>query len=155
MPTLQDAQGAVDQGNLDAARLIYEAILQENPRDPDAWVGMAEVLTETKDKRICYENALKIDKNHAAAKEALRNLEPQANPLVAALQQQTAEYGDDDEFDDEFEDSYYNEPDATYSDPSSGPPTFVLVGIGLALSLVVFALGSGVVFLVLNSVVGP
>ena len=59
MPTLQDGQNAIAQGNLQQARLIFEALLQENTRNQEAWLGLAEVLTDTEDKRICYENVLK------------------------------------------------------------------------------------------------
>jgi thioredoxin-like negative regulator of GroEL len=86
MPTIQDGREAIEQGNMQQARLIFEAILQEDKRDQEAWLGLAEVLTNVEDKRICYDNVLKIDKNNRAAKEGLRNLEPQVNPFVAALQ---------------------------------------------------------------------
>ena len=76
MPILQDGQNAIAQGNLQQARLIFEAILQEDPRDEDAWLALGDVLTETEDKRICYENVLKINKENQAAREALRNLRP-------------------------------------------------------------------------------
>ena len=39
MPTFEDGQNAVAQGNLQGARLIFEAILQENPRSEEAWLG--------------------------------------------------------------------------------------------------------------------
>ena len=83
MPTIQDGREAIEQGNLQQARLIFEAILQETPRSEDAWLGLAEVLTDTDDKRICYENVLKINKQNRAAREGLRNLEPQANPFIS------------------------------------------------------------------------
>ena len=91
MQTIRDCKQSIEQGNLQQARLIFEAILQETPRSPEAWLGLAEVMTETEDKRICYENVLKIDKTNRAAKDGLRSLEPQSNPLIAALQEQTAE----------------------------------------------------------------
>ena len=97
MPTMQDGMDAVAEGNLQQARLIFEAILQENPRSADAWLGLADVLTDTEDKRICYENVLKIDKNNGAAREGLRNLEPRANPLVAALSQQPMPVDDEED----------------------------------------------------------
>src|SRR5512134_1350676 len=87
MPTLDDGRNAINAGNLQQARLIFEAILQENPRSEEAWLGLADVLTDAEDKRICYENVLKINKQNRAAREGLRNLEPQANPLIAALGQ--------------------------------------------------------------------
>jgi hypothetical protein len=162
---MQDGTDAVAEGNLQQARLIFEAILQENPRSADAWLGLAEVLTDTEDKRICYENVLKIDNSNGAAREGLRNLEPRANPLVAALSQQPVPVDDDDDDDIDFMMDTVDEPtlisahapsDVVRSTEtnSSGPSTAVLVAIGLALSIVVFAVGGGVIYVVLSSLGG-
>jgi len=163
MPTMQDGVDAVAEGNLQQARLIFEAILQENPRSADAWLGLADVLTDTEDKRICYENVLKIDKSNDAAREGLRNLEPRANPLVAALSQQPMPVDDDDDIDfmmDTVDEptliSAHTPPDVVRSTETdrSGPSTAMLVAIGLALSIVVFAVGGGVIYVVLSSLGG-
>ena len=166
MPTIQDGKTAIEQGNLQQARLIFEAILQETPRNSDAWLGLADVLTETEDKRICYENALKIDKTNRAAKDGLRSLEPQANPLIAALQEKTSDRMDEeDAFDDEedeedFSDSTIissrNEVTAAMAaaDSAGGPPSYALVAIGLLLSVVIFAISGGVIFVVLTALTG-
>jgi hypothetical protein len=163
MPTLQDGRNAIDQGNLQQARLIFEALLQENARSTEAWLGLAEVLTETEDKRICYENALKIDKNNQAAREGLRSLEPRANPLVAALAQPTAVKPADEEEELDFMMDEDDEPTMVSTRPAdlaaaaesdSGPSTTVLVIVGLALSIVVFAIGGGVVYLLITSLAG-
>ncbi|MCB0210567.1 MAG: tetratricopeptide repeat protein [Anaerolineae bacterium] len=151
MPTLEDGRQAIQQGNLQQARLIFEAILQETPRSEDAWLGLAEVLTDSEDKRICYENALKINKGSQAAKEGLRNLEPRSNPLIEALGQQARDEppdydSDDDEDDDRVPDSFV--------DADDGPPTVALIAIGLLLSVVVFAIGSGTVFFLITSMNG-
>lgn len=167
MPTIQDGRQAIEQGNLQQARLIFEAILQETPRSEDAWMGLAEVLTDTADKRICYENVLKINKTNRAAREALRNLEPQANPLIEALQQKAAvPQTEEDEYD---EDEGYEDSDTTMiserpvttigyepagATAADGPPTPILVAIGLLLSVVAFAIGSGAVFFILSAIRG-
>jgi hypothetical protein len=157
MPTLDDGRNAINRGNLQQARLIFEAILQENPRSEEAWLGLAEVLPDTNDKRICYENVLKINRDNRAARDGLRTLEPQADPLVAALarQQTTARTGEE-------EDEPADE--ATDYEPPVVPvmaepvvretPTGVLVALGLVLSVVVFALGGGLIFYVLSSLAG-
>jgi hypothetical protein len=154
MPTLDDGRDAINQGNLQQARLIYEAILQENPRSEDAWLGLAEVLTDTEDKRICYENVLKINKQNRDAREGLRSLEPQADPLVAALQQK-APPKEEAGYIEEDEPTLVSEP---FDDvPSSGDgetPTFILVAVGLALSVVVMAIGGGLVFYFITSMTG-
>jgi thioredoxin-like negative regulator of GroEL len=160
MPTIDDGRQAIEQGNPQQARLIFEAILQETPRSEEAWMGLAEVLTDTNDKRICYENVLKINKDNRQAREALRNLEPEANPLIAALGQQ-AVMEDEDEAEAEYEadttvvSETYTPTDTTPqvdSDVGSGPPTPVLVAVGLLLSVVVFAIGGGAIFFVLTSI---
>jgi len=160
MPTIQDGRDAIAQGNPQQARLIFEAILQETPRSEDAWLGLAEVLTDTDDKRICYENVLKINKQNQAAREGLRNLEPQANPFIAQLQQATHADEEVEEDDDEYYDSDESETDMAQTmrtsppvprSSSDGPPTYALIAIGLLLSVVVFAIGGGAVFFVLSS----
>jgi hypothetical protein len=157
MPTLADGRNAIDQGNLQQARLIFEAILQENPRSEEAWLGLAEVLTETEDKRICLENVLKINKNNRAAREALRSLEPQADPLVDALRIKTTppeESPPDWVSDMDATQVADRPPTAVETESEGGPSTPVLVAIGLALSVVVMALGGGLIFLILTNFTG-
>ncbi len=155
MPTLDDGRNAIDAGNLQQARLIFEAILQENPRSEEAWLGLADVLTDVEDKRICYENVLKIDKQNRPAREGLRNLEPQANPLIAALGQTPPPRTEEVE---EEEETFISErpPTETYgAPPAEGEtPTFILIAVGLALSVVVMAVGGGLAFYFITSMRG-
>lgn len=156
MPTLQDGQNAIAEGNLQQARLIFEALLQENPRNEEAWLGLAEVLTDTEDRRICYENVLKINKKNQAAKEGLRNLEPQADPLVMALAPQQPEEPEEDE------DSFDEDPTVISERPDfrpppeeeQGTPTAILVAVGLALSVVIFAIGGGAFYFLVSTLTG-
>ncbi len=154
MPTIQDGRRAIDQGNLQQARLIFEAVLQENPRSEEAWLGLAEILTDTEDKRICYENVLKINKNNVAAKEGLRNLEPQADPLVAALSQTASPEEEGFDFDEDEPTLVSEAPAPAPVEEESETSLAVLVAVGLALSLVVFAVGGGVVYFVLSMMSG-
>jgi hypothetical protein len=153
MPTLQDGQNAIAEGNLQQARLIFEALLQENPRNEEAWLGLAEVLTDTEDRRICYENVLKINKKNQAAKEGLRNLEPQADPLVMALAPQQPEESEEDE--DLFDDDstvISERPDfRPSSEEEQETPTAILVAVGLALSVVIFAIGGGAFYFLVST----
>lgn len=152
MPTLDDGRNAIEQGNLQQARLIFEAILQETPRSEEAWLGLAEVLSDSEDKRICYENALKINKDSQAAKEGLRNLEPKSNPLIDALGQSSRDdtIADGDEF---IEEDIELASEGTV-EVRDGPPTVALIAIGLLLSVVIFAVGSGAVFFLITSMAG-
>jgi hypothetical protein len=159
MPTIEDGQQAIEQGNLQQARLIFEAILQDTPRSEEAWLGLAEVLTETDDKRICYENVLKINKDNPQAREALRNLEPQANPLIEALQPKAEPTEQVDESPPADETVISPTPDETVaagveadaSPAGDGPPTYALVAVGLLLSVVFFAVGGGLVFFIISA----
>jgi hypothetical protein len=169
MPTINDGQQAVEQGNLQQARLIFEAILQENKRDVDAWLGLADVLTDSEDKRVCYENVLKLDKGNRRAKDGLRNLEPQANPFVEALGTPGAE---GDTFVDDVQTPTIRHFLMTprwhqmirvtrqllavkqLPLPTGGPPTTALVAMGLVLSVVVFAVGGGVIYVILSTLAG-
>lgn len=160
MPTIEDGRNAAVQGNLQQARLIFEAILQENPRSEDAWLGLADVLTDTNDKRICYENVLKIDKNNRAARDGLRNLEPEEDPFVAALKQQTATMPMEEELPEDtdlMEDTMVSAGPAPSVTPEAQgeTPTAVLVALGLGLAVIVFALTSGLVFFVITSLTAP
>ena len=159
MPTLQDGRDAINDGNLQQARLIFQALLQDNPRDEEAWLGLADVVTDEDDKRVCYENVLKINKNNRQAKEGLRGLEPQENPLVAALGSQVFDREEDEEDWEEGEEpTFASEPQSAFTSADSADsgetPTPVLVAVGLALSVVVFALFGGVIFFALTSIVG-
>jgi len=160
MPTIEDGRNALEAGNLQQARLIFEAILQENTRDQDAWLGLADVLTDTNDKRICYENVLKINRNNQAAREGLRNLEPEEDPFVAALKEQTTKIPEDDESGGEDDDEMFIGAEETtissrpVPESSRETPTVVLIAAGLGLSIIVFALLAGVIFFVLTSITG-
>jgi hypothetical protein len=156
MPTLQDGQNAIAEGNLQQARLIFEALLQENPRNEEAWLGLAEVLTDTEDRRICYENVLKINKKNQAAKEGLRNLEPQADPLVMALAPQQPEEPEEDEdlFDDDSTVISERSDFRPSPEEEQETPTAILVAVGLALSVVIFAIGGGAFYFLVSTLTG-
>ena len=159
MPTIQDGKEAVEQGNLQQARLIFEAILQETPRNEEAWLGLAEVVTEDEDKRICYENVLKINKNSRAAKDGLRSLEPKENPFVTALQPNEPPPSEgDEEFTgtpDETMVSARPQTEAFTDIPADDSGSTVgMVALGLLLSVVVFACGGVGVYYVLSAVAG-
>jgi thioredoxin-like negative regulator of GroEL len=158
MPTLQDGKEAISRGNLQQARLIFEALLQENPRSEEAWLGLADVLTDVEDKRICYENVLKINKQNRIAREGLRSLEPQANPLIAALGQTPPKVEEDvGEYDEEEEAQTMVSQRVAFdsADETEGEtPTFMLVAVGLAVSVVVMALGGGLAFYIITTMRG-
>ncbi len=175
MPTLAEAKETADRGAIQQARLMYETIIQENPRSEDAWLGLADVLTDIEDKRVCYKNVLKINKKNRAAKEGLRSLEPQTDTLRGMFDIPAAEesgggaaaaepesYPEDDKPVAAAAPTRTTRPtkkkrtskkkrNSTAAAPKSAPsetPTSVLVAVGLALSLVVFTIGAGVFYYV-------
>lgn len=155
MPTLDDGRDAINQGNFQQARLIFEAILQENPRSEEAWLGLADVLTDTEDKRICYENVLKINKQNRAAREGLRNLEPEEDQLRKAFGiQQTAALREEMSDEEEDEPTMVSPPVDLDSAEEGETPTVILVAVGLALSVVVMAAGGGLVFYIITNLTG-
>lgn len=155
MPTLDDGRNAINQGNFQQARLIFEAILQENPRSEEAWLGLADVLTDTEDKRICYENVLKINKQNRVAREGLRSLEPEEDQLRKAFGlQQTATPREEMADEEEDDAATIGAPLDTESAEAGETPTMILVAVGLALSVVVMAAGGGLVFYIITNLTG-
>ncbi len=139
MLTPDDGTEAVSQGNLQQARLIFESILQENPHSIEALLGLANVLMDTDKKRACYEKMLSLDKDNKRARDGLRNLEPQPDPLRTVLiPHATPETGDNPGPDND----------------ESTPPIIVWIAIGLALSVLLFSVGTVVVYLLFNSLAG-
>lgn len=155
MPTLDDGRNAINQGNFQQARLIFEAILQENPRSEEAWLGLADVLTDTEDKRICYENVLKINKQNRVAREGLRALEPEEDQLRKAFGlQQTALPREEMTAEEEDDAATASVALDTESAETGETPTMILVAVGLALSVVVMAAGGGLVFYIITNLTG-
>ncbi|GAB4455772.1 MAG: hypothetical protein Fur0044_49930 [Anaerolineae bacterium] len=155
MPTLDDGRDAINQGNFQQARLIFEAILQENPRSEEAWLGLADVLTDTEDKRICYENVLKINKQNRAAREGLRTLEPEEDQLRKAFGIQPTAVPREEMSDEEEDEPTMVSPPVDLASAEEGEtPTVILVAVGLALSVVVMAAGGGLVFYIITNLTG-
>lgn len=152
MPTLDDGRNAINQGNFQQARLIFEAILQENPRSEEAWLGLADVLTDTEDKRICYENVLKINKQNRVAREGLRSLEPEEDQLRKAFGlQQTPVPREEIADEEEDEPTMVSPPLEAEAAEEGETPTMILVAVGLALSVVVMAVGGGLAFYIITN----
>jgi len=89
MPTLAEAQKAAQQGATQQARLMYQAILQEDETVEAAWLGLADVLSEKEEKRGCYQKVLKINPHNYAAKEGLRILDEEIPDWVQSLRNES------------------------------------------------------------------
>ena len=62
--TMQQAQSKADRGDYEAALNLFKEVLRENPKLPDAWVGVGDAhagLKEWQDAELAYANATSID----------------------------------------------------------------------------------------------
>ncbi len=143
MLTLEDGRRAIEQGDFQQARLIFESILEENPRNEEVWLELAKIVTETSEKRLCYETILAINRKNKAARQALRALEPEDDPIRRELFQEA----DNELTGDNIDLSTIQ----TLHQAERETPTAILVVTGLLISVVVFVLGSGLAFFVLTT----
>jgi tetratricopeptide (TPR) repeat protein len=85
MPTLREAKQAAEQGHLQQARLMYEAVLQESPHLEDAWLGLARILTDDEQRQECYQKVLRINPKNLTAKSAMKRLESRVPEWVKVV----------------------------------------------------------------------
>lgn len=67
---------AARQGDLATARTVLKQLLKQEPQNINAWLLGAQVVETNLDAIRCYERILKIDPNHAYAKQKLAELRP-------------------------------------------------------------------------------
>jgi tetratricopeptide (TPR) repeat protein len=86
--TMQQAQSKVDRGDYEAALSLFKEVLRENPKLPDAWVGVGDAqagLKAWQEAELAYGNAVTIDNGnfdaHFGRGKALQVL----NRLVDAI----------------------------------------------------------------------
>lgn len=86
--TMQQAQAKADRGDYETALNLFKEVLRENPKLPDAWVGVGDAhagLKEWQDAELAYGNATAIDNGnfdaHFGRGKALQVL----NRLVDAI----------------------------------------------------------------------
>jgi tetratricopeptide (TPR) repeat protein len=68
--TLEKARGRIDRGDYEAALAMFQEVLRENPRLPDAWVGVGDArasLKEWGDAESAYGNAVALDNGNFEA----------------------------------------------------------------------------------------
>lgn len=71
---LTQAERNADYGKLAAAETLYRQILEEAPEAEEAWLGLADVLSDPAGKREAYEQALLISADNPRALEGLARL---------------------------------------------------------------------------------
>lgn len=72
----QLAQGlaALRAGDKATAQSLLREVVKQDPRIIEAWMGLAQTTDDPGRQRACYENVLKIDPDHAAARAGLATL---------------------------------------------------------------------------------
>lgn len=81
MPTLREqAVAHIRVGEIDKARSLLIEVLKQNPRDEDAWLWMSRCVTETEQKRYCFEKVLKLNPRNQQAIRSLSRLSKPVSP---------------------------------------------------------------------------
>ena len=81
MPTMfEQAAAHIRAGDIDKGRQILIDILKQNPRDENGWLWMTRCVTETEQKRYCFEKVLRINPQNQYAIEGLRLLDQPVSP---------------------------------------------------------------------------
>lgn len=89
--SLKDAIAAIRAGNKDIAQKILLEILDDNPRNEDAWLWLTRTAKSTAKQREYLEKVLEIDPNHETALKALEILDKKSAPKIPPVQAKTAE----------------------------------------------------------------
>jgi hypothetical protein len=80
---LQQAIEHVNAGNLKEGRVLLERVLEQDPRNDQAWVWLSGCVEDTMQRRICLQQALKVNPNNQAALDGMEVLE---GKLVSATE---------------------------------------------------------------------
>ncbi len=82
--TLQQAYLWLKAGERDKARALLLDVIDKNPEEAEAWVGLSFCVYTVQERKKCLERALRVDSGHRYARAALARLEgagvPAANP---------------------------------------------------------------------------
>jgi thioredoxin-like negative regulator of GroEL len=73
----------IKAGDIEKGKHILIEILKHNPRDENAWLWLTRCVTETEQKRYCFEKILKINPQNQHALEGLSQLN---NPISLKLE---------------------------------------------------------------------
>ena len=82
---LGQAKDAIRQGDLSKARSILRKVLEQEPRNIDAWLQFAEAAQKPEHTMQCLERVLILDPGNATASarlESLRSVPPLETPMV-------------------------------------------------------------------------
>ena len=82
---LSEGLAALRAGDKVTAQSVLREVVKMNPRISEAWMGLAQTTNDPVRQRTCYENILKIDPDHAAARAALATLGVSAPEVEAPV----------------------------------------------------------------------
>jgi ferric-dicitrate binding protein FerR (iron transport regulator) len=86
---LEQAVAHIRAGEIEKARPLLIEVLKQNPRDENAWLWMSRCVTETEQKRYCFEKVLKLNPQNQHAIRSLSYLNrPVSPPAPPKLSQQ-------------------------------------------------------------------
>ncbi len=75
---LQEAKGAIRNGELERARLILASLVKTDRSNPEVWLWLSSVVDTRKERKACLEQVLKYDPTHETAQRALASLGEEA-----------------------------------------------------------------------------
>lgn len=84
---LQQAYLYLKAGDRNQARALLLDVIDQNPNEAEAWVGLSFCVYTVQERKICLERALRVDSEHRYARAALARLaavdSPSATPVPA------------------------------------------------------------------------
>lgn len=75
LTSLEQAVAYIKAGEIEKAKQLLAEVLKQNPRDENAWLWMTRCVTDTEQKRYCFDKVLKINPNNENAKRGLAQLQ--------------------------------------------------------------------------------
>lgn len=72
---LQQAIEHVNAGNFKEGRVLLERVLEQDPRNDRAWVWLSGCVEDALQRRICLQQALKVNPNNQVALDGMEVLE--------------------------------------------------------------------------------
>ena len=92
MPTLfEQAISHIKAGDIEMGKQFLAEVLKQNPRDEKAWLWMTKCVTDTEQKRYCFDRVLKINPQNQHALEGLgwlnKSVSPSSQPAAKIVQQ--------------------------------------------------------------------
>jgi|GEM_PF-806169 len=82
LKTLQQAYLWLKSGNRDKARALFLDVIDQNPEEAEAWVGLSFCVYTVQERKKCLERALGVDPGHRYARAALARLEAVGVPVA-------------------------------------------------------------------------